>query len=119
MRQWDALTQLLGNGSIPIDNNRNREIVDGASSWTPQLDVPGQRLRRQPGGVKVGIANSRRSIGVAGRSFTSLPHRQTTSAIFGWQFGQVVTLSAFSRSDHSCPVGFDPPSLLLSRPDGP
>jgi transposase len=38
LRQWDALTRFLGNGSIPIDNNRSeralKEQAIGRRNWT-------------------------------------------------------------------------------------
>ena len=51
-------------------------------------------------------------------NFNTSPNCQRTFVILVRPVGQVVTVSPFSRSDHSCYVGFNPPSLLLSRPDG-
>ena len=48
--------------------------------------------------------------------FDSSPYCQRSATICGRQFGQVVTLSPFSRSDHRLCVGVGHPSLLCQDP---
>jgi hypothetical protein len=53
------------------------------------------------------------------KSFDSLPTFQRPAAIFGRQFGQVVTLSVLIRLDHNILAGFGGRSVWLSGRVGP